>query len=218
MFLFCLGINWIQSMPHFHIDICPSIYWISTFCLFPPFHHAFLEINELRISRSSFHRLQLYWVTWIAASQRCSSNSSHTRRVIDFMYRWFLNPCQWRPASLNAYMKFYIFFKGICKWCLFGNADHHQGSPGQGNYSAANMALDAHARYWKVRFWWCLVESRYNQIGYDDIIRISLHDWCEQVESNQYSHGDIQFLADLHSKLNIFDLWNSMWEISDASN
>ena len=158
-----------------------------------PFHHAFLEINELRISRSSFHRLQLYWVTWIAASQRCSSNSSHTRRVIDFMYRWFLNPCQWRPASLNAYMKFYIFFKGICKWCLFGNADHHQGSPGQGNYSAANMALDAHARYWKVRFWWCLVESRYNQIGYDDIIRISLHDWCEQVESNQYSHGDIQF-------------------------
>lgn len=35
-----------------------------------PFHHAFLEINQLRISRSSFHRLQLYWVTWIAASQR----------------------------------------------------------------------------------------------------------------------------------------------------
>ena len=24
--------------------------------------------------------------------------------------------------------------------------------PGQGNYSAANMALDAHARCWKVRF------------------------------------------------------------------
>ena len=41
---------------------------------------------------------------------------------------------------------------GICYtqvvhlWSL-GDAS---GSPGQGNYSAANMALDAHARYWKV--------------------------------------------------------------------
>ena len=45
--------------------------------------------------------------------------------------------------------------------------------------------------------WWNRGGStnvRCNQIGYDDIRRISLHDWCEQVESNQtYSHGDIQY-------------------------
>lgn len=28
-------------------------------------------------------------------------------------------------------------------------AEAAEGSPGQGNYSAANAALDGHARYWK---------------------------------------------------------------------
>ena len=148
---FCLGINWIQSMPHFHIDICPSIYWISTFCLFHRFTMHFWKSTNSGFLGPLFIDFSSIGSPGLQPRKGVSSNSSHTRRVVDFMYRWFLNPCQWRPVSLNAYMKFHFFFHGICKWCLFCNADHHQGSPGQGNYSAANMALDAHARYWKVR-------------------------------------------------------------------
>ena len=65
---------------------------------------------------------------------------------IPFIFRWICIPmiCPWTPIKIPFKKRTNFSLPALGCSTLVS-----PGSPGQGNYSAANAALDGHARYWK---------------------------------------------------------------------